>query len=48
MWADPQFASVEEHDYLLGDQSPAWDMGIEQIRLDNFGIQNGRRPHFLK
>ena len=46
-WADPLFASAEAHDYLLGEDSPAWSMGIQQVRLDNFGIQQERRPLYL-
>ena len=47
-WADPQFADVAGEDFLLAEDSPAKAMGIQQIRLDNFGIENGKRPLYLK
>ena len=46
-WDDPQFVSVANQDYVLADDSPAKAMGIVQIRLDNFGIQNDRLPLYL-
>ena len=46
-WDDPQFVSVANQDYQLADDSPAKAMGIVQIRLDNFGIQNDRLPLYL-
>jgi len=46
-WADPQFSGPEVHNYLLTDGSPALAMGIQQIRLDNFGIQDDRKPFYL-
>ena len=39
-WTDPKFLDAEARDYQLAEDSPAHDMGIQQIRLDNFGIQN--------
>ena len=46
-WEDPQFEDVASQDYLLGENSPARAMGIQQVRLDNFGIQSDRRPYYL-
>ena len=40
VWADPLFLDPASGQYLLKENSPAWDLGIEQIRLDNFGIQS--------
>merc|ERR1719192_321110 len=37
-WADPGFRDAAAGDYLLTAASPAPAMGIQQIRLDNFGI----------
>ena len=39
-WKDPKFFDAEARNYQLAEDSPAHEMGIEQIRLDNFGIQN--------
>ena len=46
-WADPGFMYPEAHVYLLPEDSPALQMGIQQIRLDNFGIQADKRPFYL-
>ena len=46
-WADPEFSGPEFHNYLLAEGSPALAMGIQQIRLDNFGIQGDRKPFYL-
>ena len=39
LWQDPLFEDPSTHRYILSDESPAWDLGIEQIDLDNIGIQ---------
>ena len=46
-WADPLFLDPRAHDYQLSSESPALEMGIQQIRLDNFGIQPDSRPFYL-
>ena len=46
-WADPLFLEPGAHDYQLASESPALEMGIQQIRLDNFGIQPDSRPSYL-
>ena len=40
VWADPKFADSDNGLYTLANDSPAFDLGIQQIDLDNFGIQN--------
>ena len=44
-WTDPKFLDAEARDYQLAEDSPAHGMGIQQIRLDNFGVQNQRGAH---
>ena len=39
LWANPLFLDPYQGLYLLTEDSPAWDLGIKQIQLDNFGIQ---------
>ena len=39
LWQDPLFEDPAAHRYILSDNSPAWNLGIQQIDLDNFGIQ---------
>ena len=39
VWADPKFADSDHGLYTLANDSPAFDLGIQQIDLDNFGIQ---------
>jgi len=36
--ADPHFVNAAEHDYRLRDDSPAWDMGIHSIAMDQIGL----------
>jgi hypothetical protein len=36
--ADPHFVNVEEHDYRLREDSPALDMGIHSIAMDEIGL----------
>jgi hypothetical protein len=36
--ADPHFVNAAEHDYRLRDDSPAWDMGIHSIAMDEIGL----------
>ena len=40
VWADPGFQDPSSGQYVLGESSPALDLGIKQIQLDNFGIQS--------
>ena len=47
-WQDPKFENVEEHNYRLTDDSPAFEMGIQMPEFGNFGIQNNRQPFYLK
>ena len=46
-WADPKFEDPAINNYQLAEDSPAFGMGIKQIRLDNFGIQANKRPFYL-
>ena len=39
IWANPKFMDPEAGLYSLADDSPVWELGIEQIQMDNFGIQ---------
>ena len=39
LWQDPLFEDPAAHRYILTPDSPAWNLGIQQIDLDNFGIQ---------
>ena len=39
VWQDPLFEDPANHKYVLTEESPAWDLGIEQIDLDNIGVQ---------
>ena len=39
IWANPKFMDPEAGLYFLADDSPVWELGIEQIQMDNFGIQ---------
>ena len=41
-WMDPMFQDADLHNYQLSSESPALTMGIQQIRLDNFGIQSNK------
>ena len=38
IWANPKL-DPEARLYSLADDSPVWDLGLEQIQMDNFGIQ---------
>jgi hypothetical protein len=40
IWQDPLFEDPLNHVYILKENSPARDMGIVQIELDNFGPEN--------
>ena len=46
-WTDPKFEDPAINNYQLAEDSPALGMGIKQIRLDNFGIQENKRPFYL-
>ena len=39
IWADPLFEDPYNRKYSIAENSPAWNLGIKQIQLDNFGIQ---------
>ena len=39
VWQDPLFEDPSTHQYILSEDSPAWDLGIEQVDLDNIGVQ---------
>lgn len=41
---DPGFADVEQMDFRLSDDSPAWAIGFEPIPMDQIGLRPGRRP----
>ena len=40
LWENPLFEDADAHIYILAEDSPAWELGIEQIDLDNIGIQD--------
>ena len=42
LWTDPGFQNPDAGDYVLGENSPAWELGIKQIQLDNFGVQKSK------
>ena len=48
VWADPKLADPSSGLYELAEDSPAWDLGIQQIQLDNFGIQEGVKLFYKK
>ena len=39
LWTDPMFVDLKNGDYTLKPESPALEMGFNQIILDNFGVQ---------
>ena len=39
IWADPKLLDPSTGKYVLGIDSPALGLGIQQIQLDNFGFQ---------
>ena len=41
LWEDPLFEDPAAHRYILTRDSPAWDLGIQQVDLDNIGILVG-------
>ena len=45
LWANPQFQNPNEGLYVLEEQSPAWSLGIKQIELNNFGVQDASKYH---
>ena len=40
LWENPLFEDADAHIYILAEDSPAWELGIQQIDLDNIGIQD--------
>ena len=44
LWTDPGFQNPDARDYVLGENSPAWELGIKQIQLDNSGVQKSKSP----
>ena len=45
LWQDPLFEDPSTHQYVLTPESPAWDLGIEQVDMDIIGIQNYGKYH---
>ena len=45
LWQDPLFEDPATHRYILSEDSPAWDLGIEQVDLENIGIQIPGKYH---
>ena len=45
LWQDPLFVDPATHNYALTEDSPAWDLGIEQIEVDNIGVQSIGKYH---
>ena len=41
-WANPKFSDPYSNKYELAEDSPALELGIKQINLDNFGIQKSQ------
>ena len=39
VWVNWQLVVAQSRIYQLSDDSPVWDLGIQQIQLENFGIQ---------
>ena len=43
LWQNPLFEDPATHNYVLMENSPAWELGIEQIEMENVGIlKNGK------
>ena len=40
LWQDPLFVDPATHNYAFAEGSPAFDLGIEQIEVDNIGVQS--------
>ena len=45
LWQDPLFLDPATHNYALAEASPARDLGIEQIEVDNVGVQSIGKYH---
>ena len=45
LWQDPLFVDPATHNYALAEASPARDLGIEQIEVDNIGVQSVGKYH---
>ena len=45
LWQNPLFEDADAHIYVLAEDSPAWDLGIEQIDLDGIGVQDRGKYH---
>ena len=43
IWADPLFTNIPAGDYTLRPESPAFGLGINEIILGNFGVQENLR-----
>ena len=39
LWSDPLFEDAASRVYILAENSPAWDLGIQQIDTSNYGVQ---------
>ena len=48
IWADPKLLDPSTGKYVLGIDSPALGLGIQQIQLDNFGIQKNVNLFYKK
>ena len=46
LWQDPLFVDPATHNYALAEDSPARDLGIEQIEVDNVGVQSVGKYHY--
>ena len=45
LWQDPLFEDPASHNYALAEDSPAFDLGIEQVYSHNIGIQTLGKYH---
>ena len=45
LWQNPLFEDADAHIYVLAEDSPAWDLGIQQVDLDGIGIQEYGKYH---
>ena len=45
LWQDPLFEDPASHRYVLSENSPAWELGIKQVDMDNIGIQIHGKYH---
>ena len=43
IWMDPMFEDINSASYILAEDSPAWDLGIQQIYTENIGIHESKK-----